>query len=199
MTRSHALALLPMSVALCGGMLVAAASAMAEGACTPGKTHKIAFMLKQQTAFRYLHADVPFFKKTAEADGYTVIVQSAENDAQNQVSQAENVITQGVDAIAHSTCRLSCRCGDRAVGRLRRVFRSPPMEYDPILGRQAGRWIHWPRSEDDGGAAAAKAVVAKAPKGELCPQYWRRRRARRGRRKCSRCYHSVLDPPGQGR
>ena len=56
-------------------------------------------MLKQQTAFRYLHADVPFFKKTAEDAGYTVLVQSAENDAQNQVSQAENVITQGVDAI----------------------------------------------------------------------------------------------------
>jgi hypothetical protein len=32
-------------------------------------------MLKQQTAFRYLHADVPFFKKTAEAAGYSVIVQ----------------------------------------------------------------------------------------------------------------------------
>ena len=62
-------------------------------------TKKIAFMLKQQTAFRYLNADVPFFKKTAEAAGYEVIVQSAENDAQNQIAQAENVITQGVDAI----------------------------------------------------------------------------------------------------
>ena len=80
-------------------MGVALAGPLAAGACTPGKTHKIAFMLKQQTAFRYLHADVPFFKKTAEAAGYTVIVQSAENDAQNQISQAENVITQGVDAI----------------------------------------------------------------------------------------------------
>ena len=73
--------------------------AAAAGACTPGKTKKIAFMLKQQTAFRYLNADVPFFKKTAEAAGYEVLVQSAENDAQNQIAQAENVITQGVDAI----------------------------------------------------------------------------------------------------
>src|ERR1043165_7767864 len=71
----------------------------AAGSCKPGTTHKIAFMLKQQTAFRYLNADIPFFKKTAEAAGYQVIVQSAENDAQNQISQAENVITQGVDAI----------------------------------------------------------------------------------------------------
>src|SRR6202049_4399026 len=81
------------------GAIGLAQSAAAAEACAPGKTHKIALMLKQQTAFRYLHADVPFFKKTAEADGYAVIVQSAENDAQNQVSQAENVITQGVDAI----------------------------------------------------------------------------------------------------
>src|SRR5215216_6539115 len=74
------------------------ASAAQEG-CTPGTTKRIAFMLKQQTAFRYLHADVPFFQEAAEAAGYEVLVQSAENDAQTQVSQAENVITQGVDAI----------------------------------------------------------------------------------------------------
>ena len=110
MTKTHALASLLMPVALCAGVSLAAAPAMAEGACTPGKTHKIAFMLKQQTAFRYLHADVPFFKKTAEAAGYTVIVQSAENDAQNQVSQAENVVTQGVDAIGAR----SGQCGERA-------------------------------------------------------------------------------------
>src|SRR6476661_8846139 len=90
-------ALVPLVVA--GTMGFVASAAAAEGACTPGKTHKIAFMLKQQTAFRYLNADIPFFKKTAEEAGYTVLVQSAENDAQSQVSQAENVITQGVDAI----------------------------------------------------------------------------------------------------
>src|SRR5689334_22957982 len=66
-----------------GSLFGLTAAAAAEGACTPGKTKKIAFMLKQQTAFRYLNADVPFFKKTAEAAGYEVIVQSAENDAQN--------------------------------------------------------------------------------------------------------------------
>src|SRR5258708_36159007 len=98
MARSHGLASLLTPIAMCAGMSLAAASAMAEGARTPGKAHKIAFMLKQQTAFRYLHADVPFFKKTAEADGDTAIVQSAANDAPNQVSQAANVITQGADA-----------------------------------------------------------------------------------------------------
>src|SRR5258707_4507586 len=87
------------SVAMLGAFGLTSSGASAAGACTPGKTHRIAFMLKQQTAFRYLHADIPFFKKTAEAAGYEVVVQSAENDAQNQISQAENVITQGVDAI----------------------------------------------------------------------------------------------------
>src|SRR5215208_4509864 len=81
------------------GFTLAAAPAFAADTCTPGSTKKIAFMLKQQTAFRYLNADIPFFKKTVEAAGYEVIVQSAENDATNQVAQAENVITQGVDAI----------------------------------------------------------------------------------------------------
>jgi ABC-type sugar transport system substrate-binding protein len=57
-------------------------------ACVPGKTKKIAFLMKQSTAYRYLHADMPFFVKTAEAAGFKVITQSAENDAMVQVSQA---------------------------------------------------------------------------------------------------------------
>src|SRR5438105_3030006 len=72
---------------------------LAQDACKPGTTKKIAFMLKQQTAFRYLNADVPAFTKTADDAGYEVLVQSAENDAQQQVAQAENVLTQGIDAI----------------------------------------------------------------------------------------------------
>ena len=71
----------------------------ADKQCVPGKTKKIAFLQKQSTAYRYLHADAPFLVKTAEAAGYKVIAQSAENDAATQVSQAENVITQGVDVI----------------------------------------------------------------------------------------------------
>ena len=91
--RLGILAVVPLSFS------VASVPAHADGDCKVGTTKKIAFMLKQQTAFRYLNADIPFFKKTAEAAGYQVIVQSAENNAQTQVAQAENVITQGVDAI----------------------------------------------------------------------------------------------------
>jgi len=76
-----------------------AAPVRAAAPCVPGTTKRIAFLLKQQTAFRYLHADVPFFRKTVEAAGFKVVFQSAENDPNTQVSQAENVITRGVDAI----------------------------------------------------------------------------------------------------
>ena len=44
-------------------------SACGEPPVQPGTTKRIAFMMKQQTAFRYLHADMPFFIKTAEAAG----------------------------------------------------------------------------------------------------------------------------------
>jgi hypothetical protein len=56
------------ALALFGSLAMMVDSASAASTCTPGKTKKIAFMLKQQTAFRYLNADIPFFKKTAEAD-----------------------------------------------------------------------------------------------------------------------------------
>ncbi len=67
------------------GLGLASSPAAAEGACTPGKTKKIAFMLKQQTAFRYLNARYPILhRRPPRRRGYEVIVQSAENDAQNQ-------------------------------------------------------------------------------------------------------------------
>ena len=82
-------------------------------------------MLKQQTAFRYLNADIPFFTEAAEAAGYEVLVQSAENDAQNQVAQAENVITQGVDAIVIQPVDFNVAGRHRRDGRRRPASRWP--------------------------------------------------------------------------
>src|ERR1700741_5636817 len=90
---------LGLAAGIAAALLAVGVKGAAADQCVPGKTGKIAFMLKQQTAFRYLNADVPFFKKTAEDAGYQVLVQSAENDAQKQIAQAENILTQGVDAI----------------------------------------------------------------------------------------------------
>jgi D-xylose transport system substrate-binding protein len=175
------------AVALTAASLVTV-PAIAGDACTPGKTHKIAFMLKQQTAFRYLHADVPFFKKTAEAAGYSVIVQSAENDAQNQVSQAENVITQGVDAIViqpvdfHVAAAIAQRAAKAGI---------PLASYDDlILGAKQAGYIG--RDPKDGGAAAAKAVVAKAPKGNYV--LIGGDAGQTGSTLMQQGYHTVLDP-----
>jgi D-xylose transport system substrate-binding protein len=149
------------SVALASVMAIGVGSASAEGSCTPGKTKKIAFMLKQQTAFRYLNADIPFFKKTAEDAGYEVLVQSAENDAQSQIAQAENVITQGVDAIVIQPVDFNVAAG---IAEMATKAGIPLASYDDlILGAAQAGYIG--RDPKDGGAEAARAVVAKAPKG----------------------------------
>jgi D-xylose transport system substrate-binding protein len=188
MTKSHGLASLFTSVALGAAMSMAALPAMAEGTCTPGKTHKIAFMLKQQTAFRYLNADIPFFKKTAEAAGYQVIVQSAENDAQNQISEAENVITQGVDAIVIQPVDFHVAAG---IAELASKAGIPLASYDDlILGAKQAGYIG--RDPMDGGAAAAKAVLAKVPRGNYV--LIGGDAGQTGSTLMQRGYHTVLDP-----
>lgn len=188
MKRYRGHASLPVSLALCAGVSLLTAPAMADGACTPGKTHKIAFMLKQQTAFRYLNADIPFFKKTAEAAGYQVIVQSAENDAQSQISQAENVITQGVDAIVIQPVDFHVAAG---IAELAGKAGIPLASYDDlILGAKQAGYIG--RDPMDGGAAAAKAVVAKVPRGNYV--LIGGDAGQTGSTLMQKGYHTVLDP-----
>jgi D-xylose transport system substrate-binding protein len=175
-------------LALATSLAGLAPSADAAGQCTPGKTGRIAFMLKQQTAFRYLNADVPFFKKTAEAAGYQVIVQSAENDANTQVSQAENVITQGVDAIVIQPVDFNVAGG---IAKMAADAGIPLASYDDlILNAPQAAFIG--RDPRDGGAAAAKAVLAKVPKGNYVliggdP-------GQTGSTQMQEGYHLVLDP-----
>ena len=140
---------------------VLAAPVWAQQTCTPGTTHRIAFMMKQQTAFRYLHADMPFFVRAAEAAGYEVIIQSAENDAQAQVAQAENVITQGVDAIVinpvdfHVAAAIAEMAADAGI---------PLASYnDLILNAPHAAFIG--RDNREGGVVAATAILAAVPKG----------------------------------
>jgi D-xylose transport system substrate-binding protein len=149
------------SPALAGGSACTRQRAEAAPACTPGTTKRIAFLLKQQTAFRYLHADVPFFQKTVEAAGYKVVFQSAENDPNTQVSQAENVITKGVDAIviqpvdfnvAATMAKMAARAG------------VPVISYDDVI-MNAKQAAFIGRDPKEGGLAAAKAVAAAVPKG----------------------------------
>ena len=149
------------SLAIAIALSASAVSAAAQDACKPGKTGRIAFMLKQQTAFRYLNADVPFFRKTAEAAGYKVIVQSAENDANAQMAQAENVITQGVDAIVIQPVDFNVA---GAIANLATKAGIPLASYDDlILNAKHAAFIG--RDPREGGASAARAMLAKVPKG----------------------------------
>jgi D-xylose transport system substrate-binding protein len=160
----------------------------AEASCVPGKTKRIAFMLKQQTAFRYLHADIPFFTKTAKAAGYEVVVQSAENNAQNQVSQAENVITQGVDAIVIQPVDFNVAA---SIAQLAAEAHIPLASYDDlILNAQHAAFIG--RDPREGGAVAAKAVVGMVPKGNYV--LIGGDAGQTGSTKMQDGYHSVLDP-----
>ena len=150
-----------MAMVLASATIGTARPGAAQEECTPGTTKRIAFMLKQQTAYRYLHADVPFFQEAAEAAGYEVLVQSAENDAQTQVSQAENVITQGVDAIVIQPVDFNVAA---AIAEKAAAAGIPLASYDDlILGAEHAAFIG--RDPKLGGEEAAKDVVAAVPTG----------------------------------
>ena len=138
-----------------------ASAASSPGACTPGKTGRIAFLLKQQTAFRYLNADVPFFQKTVEGAGFKVVFQSAENDAKTQVSQAENVITRGVDAIVIQPVDFNVA---GTIAKMATEAKIPLASYDDVI-MNASHAAFIGRDPKEGGIAAATAVVAAVPKG----------------------------------
>ncbi len=156
--------------------------------CTPGTTGKIAFMLKQQTAFRYLNADIPFFTDAANAAGYEVLVQSAENDAQNQVSQAENVITQGVDAIVIQPVDFNVA---GQIAEMATEAGIPLASYDDmILNADHAAFIG--RDPREGGRSAARAVLEVVPEGNYAliggdP-------GQTGSTQFQEGYHEVLDP-----
>src|SRR5882724_5684863 len=185
--RSNRLAVLA-SVAMLGAFALTVSDASAAGACTPGKTHKIAFMLKQQTAFRYLHADIPFFKKTAEAAGYEVVVQSAENDAQVQVSQAENVITQGVDAIVIQPVDFNVA---GQIAEMAAAAHIPLASYDDLI-LNAKQTAFIGRDPKEGGKVAAEAITKLAPKGNYV--LIGGDAGQTGSTQMQAGYHEVLDP-----
>lgn len=188
MSTSRTLLVLAAPVAVALGLSLPAAPAKAADACTPGKTKKIAFMLKQQTAFRYLNADVPFFKKTAEAAGYQVLVQSAENDAQNQIAQAENIITQGVDAIVIQPVDFHVAA---QIAEMATAAHVPLASYDDlILGAKQTAFIG--RDPKEGGMVAAKAIAGAVPKGNYV--LIGGDAGQTGSTQMQEGYHAVLDP-----
>ena len=176
------------TLSLAGFAAIGLGGQLAAQDCTPGTTHRIAFMLKQQTAFRYLNADVPAFTRTAEAAGYQVLVQSAENDALAQVAQAENVITQGVDAIVIQPVDFNVAAQIAALAAEAKI---PLASYDDlILGAPHTAFIG--RDPRQGGMVAAEAVTNIVPSGNYVliggdP-------GQTGSTQMQEGYHAVLDP-----
>jgi D-xylose transport system substrate-binding protein len=170
---------------LIGGPALVAAKPKA---CVPGKTKKIAFLMKQSTAYRYLHADMPFFVKTAEAAGYKVITQSAENDAMVQVGQAENVITQGVDVIVINPVDFHVA---GTIAKKAAAAGVPLASYnDLILGAKHDAFVG--RDNREGGVVSAKAMIKAVPAGKYAliggdP-------GQTGATEMQAGYHVVLDP-----
>jgi D-xylose transport system substrate-binding protein len=92
---------------------------------------------------------------------YQVIVQSAENDANTQVSQAENVITQKVDAIVIQPVdfNVAGAIADKAT-----AAGIPIASYDDlILNAKITAFIG--RDPREGGRVAAQALLNDVPKG----------------------------------
>jgi D-xylose transport system substrate-binding protein len=176
--------------AMLGVLFTGATSSAADKpkACVPGKTKKIAFLMKQSTAYRYLHADMPFFVKTAEAAGFKVITQSAENDAMVQVSQAENVITQGVDVIVINPVDFHVA---GAIAKKAAAAGVPLASYnDLILGAKHDAFVG--RDNREGGVVSAKAMLKVVPSGSYAliggdP-------GQTGATEMQKGYHAVLDP-----
>jgi D-xylose transport system substrate-binding protein len=178
------------------GVLVVGPASLAANpeSCVPGKTKTIAFLMKQSTAYRYLHADMPFFVKTAEAAGYKVVTQSAENDAMTQVGQAENVITRGVDVIVINPVDFHVA---GAIAKKADAAGIPLASYnDLILGAKHRAFVG--RDNREGGVVSARAVLKSVPRGNYAliggdP-------GQTGATEMQRGYHSVLDPiVGSGR
>ena len=105
-----------------------------------------------------------------------------------RVSQAENVITQGVDAIVIQPVDFHVAA---AIAQLATKAGIPLASYDDlILGAKQAGYIG--RDPKDGGAAAAKAVVAKAPKGNYV--LIGGDAGQTGSTQMQQGYHAVLDP-----
>jgi D-xylose transport system substrate-binding protein len=168
--------------------VIAPNQVMAKDACKPGETKRIAFMLKQQTAFRYLNADVPAFTATANEAGYEVLVQSAENDAQAQVSQAENVITQGVDAIVIQPVDFNVAA---SIAEMAAAENIPLASYDDlIIGAEHTAFIG--RDPKEGGMVAARAITQLVPKGNYV--LIGGDAGQTGSTQMQEGYHTILDP-----
>lgn len=160
--RSAAAVLMVISVAVLLSACGSDGDSSATGSAGDGGSKgKLAFLVLQTGAERYEKADVPAFTKTAEAAGYEVTVQSAENDAATQQSQAENVLNQGVDVLVLQPVSNEASA---AIVQQAEAAEVPVVSYNDLVSdTPVAAFVG--RNPELGARRAAEAVLEAAPQG----------------------------------
>lgn len=86
-----------LSLVACGGS--SSSSDSGSAGSSDGDKPTIAFLVQHTAQKRWNSADIPSFEKRAAELGYEAYVQSAEDNSENQIKQAEIAIMKGVSAI----------------------------------------------------------------------------------------------------
>ena len=127
-----------------------------------GGKKKVALLLPSYVQVRWKDADQAYFEKTAAELGiFDVIFQQANNKADTQLAQVENVLTQGIDVLV--LCPADVDAGKEMVRRAN-AAKVPVVSYNySILDVDVAALIS--RDAVDVGRDLARAFVAAVPKG----------------------------------
>ncbi|EIW18848.1 MULTISPECIES: sugar ABC transporter substrate-binding protein [Pelosinus] len=105
--------------------------------------------------------EIDMFKTYAKDKGFQVLVQSAEDDAQKQVSQCENLINQGIDVLVIQSINADAAA---PIVNAAHEAKIPVVSYDRfIMNADLDYYITFDSVKV--GEVEAKFVVEKAPKG----------------------------------
>jgi D-xylose transport system substrate-binding protein len=152
----------PASAAAASAAASAEASAAPSIVASGGGKKKVALLLPSYVQVRWKDADQAYFEKTAAELGiFDVIFQQANNKADTQLAQVENVLTQGIDVLV--LCPADVDAGKEMVRRAN-AANVPVVSYNySILDVDVAALIS--RDAVDVGRDLARAFVAAVPKG----------------------------------
>src|SRR4051812_37919769 len=121
---------LSLTVAACGGGSGSGGAAASSGSSSTGK--RIALLLPEHTTARYETQDRPHFESTVKSLCATcsVIYENANQDASEQQSQAESVLTQGIDAMVLDPVDATSAS---AIVRMAEAQHVPVISYDRLI------------------------------------------------------------------
>jgi D-xylose transport system substrate-binding protein len=152
----------PASAAAASQAASAEASAAPSIVASGGGKKKVALLLPSYVQVRWKAADQAYFEKTAAELGvFDVIFQQANNKADTQLAQVENVLTQGIDVLV--LCPADVDAGKEMVRRAN-AANVPVVSYNySILDVDVAALIS--RDAVEVGRDLARAFVQAVPKG----------------------------------